>query len=73
MKWHSHSTSSPLLSKEINSYSIVDQAITICFEDFRDTAAPISVNTYPLVDFEFLASDIRFASQYPSSNARYLV
>ena len=73
MKWRSHSASSPLLSKAINSTSIVDRAITVCLEDFYDTSTPASVNTYPLVDFEFLASDIQFASHYPSSIARYLV
>ena len=73
MKWCSHLASSPLLSKTINSDFIVDQTITVCLEDFHDIVAPASVNTYPLVDFEFLASDIQFASQYPSSIARYLV
>ena len=73
MKWRSHLASSPLLSKAIKSYSIVDRAITICLEDFHDTVAPASVNTYPLVDFEFLASNIQFASQYPSNTAGYPV
>ena len=73
IKWCSHSASLPLLSKVINSYSIVDRAITVCLEDFHDTAAPASVNTYPLVGFEFLTSDIQFASQYPSSTTGYLV
>ena len=37
----------------MNSDSIVDLANNVCLEDFQDTAAPPSVNTYPLVDFEF--------------------
>ena len=44
-KWCSHSTFSPHLSSAINSDSIVDLAITVCFEDFHDTIAPLSVNT----------------------------
>ena len=58
MKWCSHSASSLLLSKAINSDSVVEQAITVCLEDFYDIAALASVKTYPLVDFEFLASNI---------------
>ena len=73
MKRRSHSTSSPLLSQAINSNSIVDQAITVCLEDFHDTAVPASVNTYLVVDFEFLASDIQITSQYPSNIVGYLV
>lgn len=34
--------------------------------DFQDITAPPSVKTYPLMDFEFLDSDIQFASLYPS-------
>ena len=37
-KWRSHSASSPHLSNTINSNSIVDLAITVCFEDFHETA-----------------------------------
>ena len=44
-KWNSHSTSSPHLSSAINSYSIVDLAITVCFEDFHEIVAPPNVNT----------------------------
>ena len=72
-KWHSHSASSPHLSKTINLDPIVDLAITVCLEDFHDTAALANVNTYPLVDFESFISDIQFASLYPSRTARYLV
>ena len=35
-----HSTSSSHLSSAINSDSIVDIVITICFEDFHETDAP---------------------------------
>ena len=44
-KWCSYSASSPHLSSAINSYSIVDLVITICFEDFHDTTAPPNVKT----------------------------
>ena len=47
-KWHNHSASSSHLSSDfnsINSYFILDLAITICFEDFYETTPPISVNT----------------------------
>ena len=71
--WRSHSASSPHLSQAINSDSMVDLAIQVCLEDFQDTAAPPSVNTYPLVDFESFISDIQFALVYPSRTAGYLV
>ena len=61
-----HSASSPHLSKATNSDSIVDLVMTVCLEDFHDTAEPPSVNTYPLVDFETFISDVQFASLYPS-------
>ena len=44
-KWRSHSASSSHLSSAINSDSIVDLAITVCFEDFHDTIAIPNVNT----------------------------
>ncbi|KAL2460236.1 Uncharacterized protein Adt_43656 [Abeliophyllum distichum] len=72
-KLRSHSTFSPALSNAINSDSIVDRAMQVCFEDFQDTAAPPSVNTYPLVDLESFISDIQFASQYPSNTAGHLI
>lgn len=69
----SHYASSPHLSKATNSDSMVDLVITVCLEDFQDTAAPAIVNTYPLVDFESLISDIQLASLYPSRTAGNLV
>ena len=50
----------------MNSDSMVDLANTVCLVDFYDIVAPPSVKTYPLVDFEFLESDIQLASLYPS-------
>ena len=44
-KWSSHSTSSSHSSSAINSYSIVDMAISVCFKDFHETAALLNVNT----------------------------
>ena len=72
-KFRIHYASSPALPKAINSYSIVDLAMQVCFEDFQDTAALPSVNTYPLVDLESFESDIQLASLHPSSTAGYLV
>ena len=72
-KCRNHSASSPALSKAMNSDSIVDLAIQVCLEDFHDTAAPPSINTNPLVDFESFESEIQLASLYPSSTAGYLV
>ena len=61
-KWRNHSISSRHLSNAINSDFIVDLAITVCFEDFHETAPPPSVNIKPLWDFEILTFDIQFAS-----------
>ena len=72
-KWRNYSASSPTLSKVINSDSIVDLTIHVCFDDFQDTHAPLKINTYPLVDFESFESDIQLASQYPSRIAGYRV
>ena len=44
-KWRSHSASSLHLSSAINLDSIVDLAITICFDDFHETIATPNVNT----------------------------
>ena len=44
-KWRSHLASSLHLSRAINSDSIVDLEIIVCFEDFHETAHPLSVNT----------------------------
>ena len=58
----SHSASSPVLSKPMNSDFIVEHAIHVCLKDFQDTAATLRVNTYPLVDFESSKSAIQTAS-----------
>ena len=44
-KWRSHSVFSPHLSSVVNSQSIVDLTITVCFDDFHKIAALLSVNT----------------------------
>ena len=56
----------------MNSDSMVDLANTVCLVDFHDIAAPPSVKTYPLMDFEFLECDIQFALLYSSKTAGYL-
>ena len=40
-----HSAYAPHLSNAINSDSIVDMIITVCFQDFHETAPPPSINT----------------------------
>ena len=65
----SHSASSAALSKAMNSDSMVDLANIVYLVDFHDIATSPSVKTYPLVDFEFLESDIQLASLYPSKTA----
>ncbi|XP_028053164.1 uncharacterized protein LOC114257582 [Camellia sinensis] len=55
-KWQSHSTSSPVLSKVMNSDFIVDPAMQARLEDFQDIASLPRVKTYSLVNFEFLSS-----------------
>ena len=42
----------------MNSNSIMDLVIHICLEGFHDTTYPPRVETYLLVDFKFLVSDI---------------
>ena len=44
-KWCTHSVSSPYLSIAINSYFIIDRAITVCLKDFHEIVAPSNVNT----------------------------
>jgi len=53
-----HSASSIALSRVINSDFIINPVIYIFLEDFHDRTTPLSVNTYPPVDFEFLVLDI---------------
>jgi len=53
-----HSASSTALSRVINSDFIIDPVIYIFLEDFHDRTTSLSVNTYPLVDFELLVLDI---------------
>ena len=67
----SHSSSSPALSKAMNSDFIVEWAMHIYLNDFQDTAAPPRVNTYPLVGFDSSESAIQLVSLYPLSTGRY--
>ena len=62
-KLRNHYASSPALSKAMNSDSIVDRAIHVCFVDFQETTAPPRVKTYPLVNIESIVFDIQFTSQ----------
>ena len=53
----------------MNSDSMVDVANIVCLLDFHDIADLPSVKIYPLVDFEFLKSDIQLATLYHSRTA----
>jgi hypothetical protein len=53
--------------------SIIYLAKYVCLWEFYDIIAPICVKTYPLVDFEFLVSDIQLRLLYLSSTTRYAV
>ena len=44
-KWRSHSASSSHLYRAINSDSVVDMTIIVCFEDFHETVSLLNVNT----------------------------
>ena len=68
-----HSTSVQVISKAISSDSMVLLEITVCLQDFQDTAAPPNTNTYPVVDFKLLESMTQLASLYPSITSGYLV
>ena len=61
--YRSHSASSPVLCKAMNSDSIVEWVIHVCLEEFQ--AAPPRVNMYPLVDFDSSEFGIELASLYP--------
>ena len=67
-KLWSYSTS-PILSKATNSYSIKDLTSNniVCFEDFHDTTPLSILNTYPPMDMVSSISYIQFASFNSSS------
>jgi len=66
----SHSASVHVFSKATNSDSIVERDVTICMDDFQDTAPPPSVITYPFVDFNSSETEIQLASEYPSKTGK---
>ena len=68
-----HSASYPANSNAINSDSIVDLAIQVCFADFQDIVLPLSKNIYPLVELTSSLSLTQFASQYLSSTTENLL
>jgi len=43
----------------------------VCLKDFQDSATPLRVNMYPLVDFNSLEFAIQFALLYSSSTIEY--
>ena len=62
--------SSLALSRAINFNSIMVFAIHISLENFHDTTVSPIIKTYPLMDFEYLKSDIQIVLLYPSSTIR---
>ena len=57
-----HSASEQVVSRAMSSDSMVLLAITLCLQDFQNTAAPPNMNTYPVVDLTLLESAIQLAS-----------
>ena len=68
-KFHSHSVSSPDLSRATNSDSMVDLVIIVCLGDFHGITHPLKVKTYPLVPLVYWISDIQLAFENPSNTA----
>lgn len=61
-----HSTSPPHLSKTINSYYIVDLAITIYLENFHDIVTPYNVKKYPIsITVSFFVVDMTTLVRHP--------
>ena len=58
----SHSASELAFSKVINSASIVDRVMQVCWADFQEIALPPRMKTFQLVDFISFESKIQFAS-----------
>ena len=67
MRSLSPSASFPVVTKVINSISMVECDIQVCFLDPQETAPPPSVNTQPMVDKLSLILDIQLASEYLSN------
>jgi hypothetical protein len=65
----SHSASFPAAANAINSDSIVECEIHVCFFEAQQMAPPPRVNTQPDVDLLSLVLIIQLASEYPSSIA----
>jgi hypothetical protein len=62
--FQSHFDFSPTLSKAINSNTIVDLAMQVCLEDFKETVAFLVIKMNPLVDFKSLVTYIRLTLLY---------
>lgn len=66
-KFRNHSASLPVAAKAINSDSIVECEIHVCFLVGHEMALPPRVNTHPNVALLSLALVIQLASVYSSS------
>ena len=66
MRSLSHFASFPITAKAINSVSMVECDIQVCFLDPQETAPPPSVNTQLVVDKLSPTLDIQLESEYPS-------
>ncbi|KAM2278068.1 hypothetical protein ACFXTI_036309 [Malus domestica] len=64
-----HSASLPAPANAINSDSIVECAIHVCFFEAQEIAPSAIVKIHPDVDLLSLALVIQLASEYPSSTA----
>ena len=75
MRSLSHLAYFPIAAKAINSASMVECDIQVCFLDPQETAPPPSVNTQPVVDKLSPTLDIQLSSEYLSNivgNFEYL-
>ena len=51
-----HSALEQVVFRAMSSDSMVLLAITVCLQDFQDTAVLLNMNTYPVVDLTLLES-----------------
>jgi hypothetical protein len=62
--FQSHFDFSPTLSKAINSNTIVDLAMQVCLEDFKEIVALLVIKINPFVDFKSLVTYIQLTLLY---------
>jgi len=62
--FQSHFDFSPTLSKAINSNTIVDLAMQVCLEDFKEIVALLVIKINPFVNFKSLVTYIQLTLLY---------